>query len=372
MQNKINFTTKYTEIIEKIESINPITYGRTRNNLDGAVTHISPYLTHGVISLPQVRDVVLQRYTAKDSYTFIFELAWREFFQRVYMEEGNNIYSDLKSPQVGVRRYGIPQAILDTNTGITAIDRAYRELIDTGYMHNHARMWAAMLVTNVGHYEWWHSSRHLFYHLLDGDKASNSLSWQWVAGTFSSKQYVANQEMINKFSDLKQKDSYLNIDTSELTACSPKILEDETGFNLNTDFTLFENTKKLEDLTGESFMLYSIWTLDPVWEPGQNTSTKILFVDKEELTDFPISPKRISFIQELAKNISDLYLVIGTQEDLLEWSKIQGKCIYRKDHPALYDWPGVVSSPEYLFPEISKVPRGFMSFWKKCEPYLNN
>jgi deoxyribodipyrimidine photo-lyase len=366
------FPTTYSDILARVQDINPVSYARTRNNLSGAVTHISPYLTHGVISLPQVRDAVLAKYSQKDSYTFIFELAWREFFQRVYMEEGDAIYSDLKSAQIGAQRYGVPKAILDLQTSIVAIDAAYKELIETGYMHNHVRMWAAMLVTNVGHYEWWNSSRHLFYYLLDGDKASNILSWQWVAGTFSSKQYVANQEMINKFAIHTQADSYLDIPTSELTTCNPEVLHVEVPFDLVTDFALFENVETLAAQTGDSFLLYSIWTLDPAWNPAEAKSIKILFIDTEELTMFPISPKRISFIQELAKNISDLHIVIGTQAELLDWtSKQQSKTIYRKDHPALYEWPGIVSAPEHLFPEIVKVPRGFMSYWKKCESYLH-
>lgn len=364
----IVFPTDYQKIIERLTAINPVLYSHTRNYIDGVATHISPYLTHGVISLPFTRDIILQKYSVKDSYTFIFELTWREFFQRVYKEEQDLIFNDLKSPQTCVLYNGVPQVILDTNTGIVAIDTAYKNLYTTGYMHNHARMWSAMIATNVGHYSWGDVSRHMFYYLLDGDKASNTLSWQWVAGTFSSKQYVANQEMINIFSKEKQKGTYLDVDTSLLSELHPRELEDAAQFVLTTDFTVFKNTQTLESLLEDTYMLYSIWTLDPIWQPGTVIMTKVLFVDIDELTKFPMSSTRIEFILALSKNITNLHLVVDTHDKLIAWAA--KKSIYRKDHPAIGNWPGKVSLPEYLFPQIIQVPRGFMSYWKKCEAYL--
>lgn len=372
MLKQPSFPTEYPLILQRVEHIDPILYGRTRNNINGAVTYISPYLTHGVISLPQVRDIVLKKYSKKESYAFIFELAWREFFQRVYMEEGDNIYTDLKSDQMAVSRFGIPKAFIETKTTINAIDSAYKNLYETGYMHNHARMWSAMLATNVGHYDWWDPSRHMFYYLLDGDKASNTLSWQWVAGTFSSKQYVASQEMINKFAAQKQTSTYLDTDTSLLTSLSPIEMDISSDFDLSTDFDLFKADKDLPTNIVSDVLLYSIWTLDVAWLPIETPLAKILFIDRQELTDFPISPTRIKFILGLAKNITDLKIILGTNTELTSWSDTFSKNhkIYRKDHPAIYSWPGIPGEPEYLFPEIQKVPRGFMSYWKKCESYL--
>jgi deoxyribodipyrimidine photo-lyase len=363
-----SFPTSYQKILERLYAINPVLYGRSRNHIEGAVTHISPYLTHGVVSLPFVRSVVLQKYSTKDSYAFIFELAWREFFQRVYSEEQNTIFNDLKSDQRNVMYDGIPQAILEAKTGIVAIDTAYKNLYATGYMHNHTRMWSAMLATNVGHYAWWDVSRHMFYYLLDGDKASNTLSWQWVAGTFSSKQYVANQEMINKFSQQKQKNSYIDVDVSELTTLCPRELVANSLFTLTTDFSLFKDIHSLGSLSGDTYLLYSIWTLDPIWKPVSAMATKVLFIDREELVDFPMSSARIEFIVELSKNIPSLHIVVGSQDELIVWAS--RKNIYRKSHPAIQGWPGTISLPEYLFPQIDRVPRGFMSYWKKCEVYI--
>jgi deoxyribodipyrimidine photo-lyase len=368
---KPHFPTNYQDILERIASINPIEYARSRNHISGAVTHISPYLTHGVISLPKVRDIVLQKYTIKESYTFIFELAWREFFQRVYAEEGEHIFEDLKSKQLSATKTGIPTAALDAKTGIQAIDTAYTELYRAGYMHNHARMWSAMLLTNIGHYKWWDVGRHMFYHLLDGDKASNTLSWQWVAGTFSSKQYLANQDMIHKFTRDRQTTSYLNVPVESLTSLTVPELETSVPFSLTTDFSLFGDTVRLETVTADQILLYSIWTLDPNWSPVEGTAKKVLCIDQDELTRFPISPMRIAFIRALANNIPDLRIVLCTASELSAWSKLHTKtCIYRKDHPALSEWPGKTSAPEYLFPQIPRVPRGFMSYWKKCEEYL--
>lgn len=66
-------------------------------------------------------------------------------------------------------------------------------------MHNHLRMYIAGTITNVSHAHWRVPSLWLYSHLLDGDITSNTCSWQWNAGTFSSKKYLANQENINTY-----------------------------------------------------------------------------------------------------------------------------------------------------------------------------
>ena len=74
----------YEEILDYIDTLNPITYTKTRNHLTGAVSRLSPFITRGVITLPLVRDRILQRHSKKSAEKFIQELAWREYFQKVY------------------------------------------------------------------------------------------------------------------------------------------------------------------------------------------------------------------------------------------------------------------------------------------------
>ena len=77
------------------------------------------------------------------------------------------------------------------------------------------RMYIASVCCNISNSHWLHPSKWMYYNLLDGDLASNNLSWQWVAGSFSNKKYYANQENINKFFQSSQKNTFLDIDYSE-------------------------------------------------------------------------------------------------------------------------------------------------------------
>ena len=84
-------------------------------------------------------------------------------------------------------------------TGLACMDAFARELHDTGYLHNHARMWLAAYVVHFRRIRWQAGARWFLRHPLDGDLASNNLSWQWVASTFSHKPYFFNRENLDKY-----------------------------------------------------------------------------------------------------------------------------------------------------------------------------
>lgn len=366
------FPTDAISIEKRIDDINPKMYGTTRNYLSGHVTHMSPYITHGYISLPSLRNRVLATYSKEDSYTFIFELAWREFFQRTWVTHGDAIFRSLRHEQEDVQyASGLPCAYLTHSTNIQTIDQALIDLTEYGYVHNHARMWMAMLVTNIAKTAWLDGSRHMYYHLLDGDRASNSLSWQWICGTFSSKKYIANQEMINRYALIKEHGTYLDEPVELLPKKdTPLLLIEHDRITLHLSDTLLkEKTIPVHKILKIETWLYSMWTLSPTWTPtDDNDVQKILFVDSDDLTLFPMSEKRIAFFLELSKNIHNLQLFYGTLNELHD--ALSGVSIHKKSHPALTMWPGKETSPEYLFPLVTTVPGGFMSFWKKCEAYL--
>ena len=79
----------------------------------------------------------------------------------------------------------MPKAVVEANTTIDAIDEAINELYQNGYMHNHMRMYLASLCCNIAKCHWKHPAKWMYFYLLDGDLASNTLSWQWVAGSNS-------------------------------------------------------------------------------------------------------------------------------------------------------------------------------------------
>lgn len=211
----------------RLSAIDIAGYGKTRNHLLGRVTRLSPYITHGFLSIPDLFER-LPRLTLADKLAF--EFGWREFFHHVWSREGDRILSDMRPGLPGVRYADtLPDDIREGRTGITAIDRAVHQLYATGYLHNHARMWLASYVVHLRKVHWRAGADWLYAHLLDGDLASNHLSWQWVAATFSSKPYLFNAENVARYAPADWHCAGSAIDTSyealERIARGPQRLE---------------------------------------------------------------------------------------------------------------------------------------------------
>jgi deoxyribodipyrimidine photo-lyase len=185
--------------LERLAEARLDAYDRTRNRLDGDVTGLSAYIRHGALSLSEVRDQALAR-RAPDK--LIQELAWRDYYQRVYARIGNAIWSDREPYKTGLsgEDYAdeLPQDIRQGRTG-TVMDVFIGDLLHTGYVHNHARMYLAAYVVHWRRIKWQAGARWFLEHLLDGDPASNNLSWQWVASTFSHKPYIFNADNLRKY-----------------------------------------------------------------------------------------------------------------------------------------------------------------------------
>lgn len=179
-------------------------YSATRNFLDGAVTHLSPYIRYGVLNLAEVRDYALANTRSTGEVEkFINELGCRDYWQRLYIVLGDGIWDDQEDYKTGflAREYAdvLPEDIRTGTTGIRFIDDFVDELVTTGYLHNHARMWLAAYVVHWRRVKWQAGARWFLEHLLDGDPASNNLSWQWVASTFSHKPYFYNIANVVKY-----------------------------------------------------------------------------------------------------------------------------------------------------------------------------
>jgi len=187
-------------IAARLSRLDVAHYGRTRNALDGAVTGLSPYVTHGLIDPPDIVAAVQARTALSSQDKFLMQLGWREFFAHVWRHEGERILRDLR-PAVSAQPYAraLPDDVLQARTGVPVIDQAVRQLYATGYLHNHARLWLASYVVHLRKVHWRVGADWLYGHLLDGDLASNHLSWQWVAGTFSVKPYLFNAENVARY-----------------------------------------------------------------------------------------------------------------------------------------------------------------------------
>ena len=187
--------------LARIAAVRPAEYARSRNAIEGAVTQLSPYISHGLVSLPEVLAGVAERHKLSVQHKLVFELGWRAYFHHVWAHRGNGIFESLHTGPLPERAYAtdLPPDIRQACTGVPAIDQAVRTLYATGTLHNHARMWLASYVVHMRKVHWRAGADWLYSHLLDGDLASNHLSWQWVAGTGSHKPYLFNADNVAKY-----------------------------------------------------------------------------------------------------------------------------------------------------------------------------
>ena len=370
--------TEYEKIIAKIETIDPIRYGKTRNFLWGNVSQLSPYVSRGVISTKQILESLFKRgFKPHQLERLAQQLTWRDYFQRTAQRFPELSVQNIKNDPVHFQNKRIPTAILNANTQIDALDEGIDNLYNSGWIHNHMRMYLSMLHTNVARSDWRSGARWMYYYLFDADMASNDLSWQWVCGANSHKLYVANQENINKYTGSKQAQSYLDIEyeefsqlpvpdalktTEELHLISTESSINELksiGFSIQTPNELLTNEK-------ENIALYTWNNLDPNWHTDKNYR-RLLLLDKDEFVKRPISQKTIEFVLELSQNIENLEVVYGAFSDLK--TQLSDATFYFKEHPSQINWVGIEESRDWIFPEVAGYTSSFFGYWKKCEKY---
>lgn len=362
------FRTDFQSILDKVSAIDPVAYGKSRNFINGAVTRLSPYISRGVISTKFVMDQVLNRgYDPMKIEKFLMELAWRDYWQNIWVARGNEIDKDLKRPQPGVRSAGIPKALVDADTGILGIDNGIKELFDTGYMHNHVRMYTAAVTCSISGYHWRDPAKWMYYHLLDGDWASNALSWQWVSGANAGKQYIANQENVNKYTGTNQQGTWLDVSYEELaTLKTPDVFKDKAQIKLKTPLP---NAEKLHIDTNLPTVLYTSYNLDPEWL-GDIDANRILILEPSHFESYPISQNVISFVVDLAKtNIPGIQVFVGEFEELKVHLEGISNEIHFKEHPFHGHFTGKQHERDWMFTVKGHYP-SFFAFWNKCKKEL--
>lgn len=189
--------------LKKLNSIDVAAYARNRNFLNGSLTHLSPYLRHGCLTLSETFEFIKKNFDAT-SDKLVYQLAWRDFWRQVWFTEGDGILSEMESPKVAIGHAPLADDIVEGKTGLPCIDGFINDdLYAKGYVHNHARMWLASYVVHHRKIDWRAAADWFEANLIDGDIASNHLSWQWVTSTFSSKPYFFNKEIISRYTGEK-------------------------------------------------------------------------------------------------------------------------------------------------------------------------
>lgn len=361
---KISFETDYPSILEKIKQIDPIKYGQTRNYIDGDVSYLSPYISRGVISTSQVLENVLSRgYALHQIESFVKELCWRDYFQSIAQLKDLN--TDLKHPQTPVLHQQIPKEIVQANTGIEGIDLAISELMASGYMHNHCRMYTASLVCNMGQSYWKHPAQWMYYHLLDGDWASNACSWQWLAGANSSKKYYFNQENLNTYCRTHQKDTFIDLPYENLTDLEvPLVLQKTVRLDLKT--ALPPNTDLNLDPQLPS-CIYNYYNLDPSWMK-EVKANRILLLEPQFFAAYPVSEKCLQFCIDLSQNIPNIQVHVGSFDSLCKTYKLTD--VHYKEHPFNQDYRGTATPRDWIIENTRSYFPSFFAYWKKARPIL--
>ena len=359
------FPTEIKKIHQRIQQIDPVQYARSRNFSDGAVTHLSPYISRGVISTKQVFDHLLSLDLPWQRIEkLVQELAWRDYWQNIWIAKGDGINEDLKHAQDPVSNHGISDAIVDHGTGINAIDNAIGDLYKTGYMHNHMRMYVASVACNIAQSHWLTPARWMYYHLLDGDWASNALSWQWVAGSNANKKYYANQDNINKYFNSSQKQTFLDVDYEQFsTLAIPEVLLECSNFDPLSDLTDTPNTRLERD---KKTLVYNYYNLDPDWYADEEVQ-RVLLLEPSFFKTYPVSPKCIEFVMQLANNIAGIQIIVAEFDALTE--NVDPAQIIYKEHPTNRHYIGTEESRSWMFEVRGDYP-SFFAFWKKCKKLM--
>lgn len=350
-----------------INQIDAVEYGRTRNFLHGSVTTLSPYIARGIISTRMVMEHVLRGgYNPYRHEKFLQQLAWRDYFQRVLQAHPELDRVPVKQPQLTVRKKAglMPTAILQAATGVDAIDKAIDQLYTDGWMHNHARMYVASIVANMGGYHWQTGGRWMYYHLLDADIASNYCSWQWICGAFSSKRYLANQENINKYSGSRQSGTFLDTSYDALEHIDdPQVLQNNSPLEVAT--VLPESDGPIHELT-HPVALYNIYNLDPGWHQDEQMH-RVLLLEPSHFDAFPISAKVLSWILDQAALIPGMHIYVGEFGQFMQ-DHPKADIVY-KEHPT-FKYSGKMESRDWMFPEVTGYFPSFFGYWKRCQRYL--
>ena len=372
----------------RLDLVNPKDYAHTRNSLDGAVTHLSPYLTHGFLSVPDIAYVMFHRHRLGVQHKLMFELGWREYFQHLHKHHGDGIGASLREgilPDASYKRE-MPEDVMHACSRVPVIDHAVRMLYATGYLHNHARLWLASYLVHLRKVHWRVGADWMYSHLLDGDVASNDLSWQWVAGTGSSKPYLFNAAnvAIHAPEPWHSKNTVMDqdMDIIDMIARSrATFTQSSKTFARVEEPTLFTQPPPgvdllpaglaAEKLNGREVWWAHPWALTdklPASVPADAMQVAACWLEWTEAR--PWSEARWKFV---ARGMHALASHCWF-EDAASLAQILGKAkaVHVWDHPCLPDLPGVQwvrHSPPRLWPLQEEHCKSFSAWWSKVNRY---
>ncbi|CDW94769.1 MULTISPECIES: FAD-binding domain-containing protein [unclassified Thiomonas] len=361
----------------RLAAVRPADYARSRNHLEGHVTRLSPYLTHGFLGLRDVVQHLSMRHGLGLQDKLLQELGWRAFFQQVWRHEGSGILQSQHPGPLPDRAYApaLPADLREGRTGVPVIDQAVRALYATGYLHNHARMWLASYTVHLRKVHWRAGADWMVAHLLDGDLASNHLSWQWVAGTGSSKPYLFNADNVAKYAPAAWHSPGTVIDASyerlDALARQPRDLGPEPGefFGVAKPALFSEppaggfSQADARAVAAQDVWLVHPWALGPVPE-GR---LPVAVCDTDWHARWPWSAARWQFVAARMQALAPVRW-FGTTASLLEALKaarsVQG---WHNPHLSAAWNDLALAMPPLAFAEPTQRCRSFSAYWSRVQ-----
>ena len=295
----MNFETTRAKAIEKLDRFverNLSDYSKLRNFDFGPdkrsnVSCLSPYITHGVLNEVEIIKKSLAKYSFNKNEKFIQEVLWRTYWKG-WLELRPSVWSDyiisLNTIREKYKENINYLKAIEGKTNIECFDEWVKELKTHNYLHNHTRMWFASIWIFTLDLPWQLGAEFFLKHLYDGDAASNTLGWRWVAGIQTQgKHYLASEWNIKKFTNNRFQNIKLNENAPPKIADKTYsiIKNDFINPTINEDKTLiiFENSLSFEISNLKEFKFNKI----------------ILAVNSNEFRQVKLSDNVIKFKSEL-------------------------------------------------------------------------
>ena len=295
----MNFETTRAKAIENLDRFverNLSDYSKLRNFDFGPdkrsnVSCLSPYITHGVLNEVEIIKKSLAKYSFNKNEKFIQEVLWRTYWKG-WLELRPSVWSDyiisLNSLREKYKEDINYLEAIEGKTNIECFDEWVKELKTHNYLHNHTRMWFASIWIFTLDLPWQLGAEFFLKHLYDGDAASNTLGWRWVAGIQTQgKHYLASEWNIKKFTNNRFQNIKLNENAPPKMADKTYsiIKNDFINPTINEDKTLiiFENSLSFEISNLKEFKFNKI----------------ILVVNSNEFRQVKLSDNVIKFKSEL-------------------------------------------------------------------------
>ena len=329
-------------------------YSKLRNfdfgpNERSNISCLSPYITHGIISEKEVIKLSLKKFSFPKNEKFIQEVLWRIYWKG-WLELRPNVWSDyltdlkkLKQEYINNKNYF---DAIEGKTKVQCFNTWVEELKNYNYLHNHTRMWFASIWIFTLGLPWQLGADFFMRYLYDGDCASNTLGWRWVAGIQTKgKNYVASEWNIKKFTNSRFNNIKINenpvpiIDKKNYSIIDNSFLSSNISNNQN--LLIFENNLCFEqsDFKDQSFKnLYFVFNENKTRQT--KLDEKVIDFKKslinnqiENLNSKSLNCEMIGIedLKDIKENLLALYPSVGENLDYLSSNNIKNiSFLYRK------------------------------------------